>query len=63
MGVLSYTDDITISCPRIWGLNDMQKICERFSAVENSILFNKKKIICIKFGSKDKWLLYTLVII
>ena len=29
----------------------MIKICERFS-VENSILFNKKKTICIKFGSK-----------
>ena len=40
MGVLSYADDITLSCPSIWGLNDMLKICERFS-VENSILFNK----------------------
>ena len=31
----------------------MLKICERFS-VENNILFNKKKTICIKFGSKVK---------
>ena len=45
MGVLSYADDITLSCPSIWGLNDMLK---NFS-VENSILFNKKKTICIKF--------------
>ena len=37
----------------IWGLNDMLNICERFS-VENSILFNRKKTICIKFGSKVK---------
>ena len=53
MGVLSYADDITLSCPSIWGLNDMLQICERFS-VENSILFNKKITICIKFGSKVK---------
>ena len=54
MGVLSYADDITLSCPSIWDLNDdMLKNCERFS-VENSILFNKKKTICIKFGSKVK---------
>ena len=53
MGVLSYADDITLSCPSIWGLNDNLKICERFS-VENSILFNKKKTICIKLGSKVK---------
>ena len=53
MGVLSYADDITLSCPSIWGLNDMLKICERLS-VENSILFNNKKTICIKFGSKVK---------
>ena len=31
----------------------MLKICERFS-VENSFLFNKKKTICIKFGSNVK---------
>ena len=53
MGVLSYADDITLSCPTIWGLNDISKICERFS-VENSILFNKKKTIYIKYGSKVK---------
>ena len=53
MGVLSYAYDITLSCPSIWGLNDMLKMCERFS-VENSILFNKKKTFCIKFGSKVK---------
>ena len=28
MGVLSYADDITLSCPSIWGLNKMLKICE-----------------------------------
>ena len=53
IGVLSYADAITLSCPSIWGLNDMLKICEKFS-VENSILFNKEKTICIKFGSKVK---------
>ena len=40
MGVLSYADDITLSCPSTtWGLNHMLKMCERFP-IEN---------ICIKF--------------
>ena len=53
MGVLTYIDNITLSCPSIWGLNDMLKTCERYLVV-NSILINKKKTICIKFGSKVK---------
>ena len=53
MGVLSYyADNITLSCPSIWSLNDVKNLW-KFS-VENSILFNKKKTICIKFGSKVK---------
>ena len=39
MSVLSYADDITLSCPSIWDLNDMLKICERF-LVENSFVLN-----------------------
>ena len=27
MGVLSYAYDITLSCPSIWGLNDILKMC------------------------------------
>ena len=53
MGVLSYADDITLICPSIWGLNKMLKICNTFSK-NNSILFNKKKTTCIKFGDLIK---------
>ena len=49
MGVASYADDITLICPSIWGLNEMLKICNTFSK-NNSMLFNKKKTTCIKFG-------------
>ena len=49
IGALSYTDDITILSPSIGGLNEMLKICHIF-AEKNSILFNSKKTVCIKFG-------------
>ena len=53
MGVLSlsYADDITIMCPSIEGLNKMLKICYSF-AQSNSIIFNNKKTVCIKFGKE-----------
>ena len=49
IGVISYADDITILSPSIGGLNEMLKICHIF-AEKNSILFNSKKTVCIKFG-------------
>ena len=49
IGALSYADDITIFSPSIGGLNEMLKICHIF-AEKNSILFNSKKTVCIKFG-------------
>ena len=49
MGVLSYADDITNSCPTIvHGLNFLLDICNQF-ACENCITFNSKKTVCIKF--------------
>ena len=30
MGVLSYADDITLSCPSIWGLNNLLKFVKDF---------------------------------
>ena len=51
MGALSYADDIPIMCPSIGGLNEMLKICHNF-AQSNSIIFNNKKTVCIKFGRK-----------
>ena len=51
MGALSYADDITIMCPSIGGLNEMLKICHNF-AQSNSIIFNNKKTVCIKFGKE-----------
>ena len=50
-GALSYADDITISCPSIVGLNKMLKIYDKF-VLHNSIIFNSKKTVCIKFGDK-----------
>ena len=47
MGMLSYADDIPLTCPCIWGLNEMLKTCNTFF---NSILLIKKKTTCIKFG-------------
>ena len=49
IGALSYADDITILSPSIGGLNETLKICHIF-AEKNSILFNSKKTVCIKFG-------------
>ena len=48
MGALSYADDITIMCLSIEGFNEMLKICHNF-AQSNSIIFNNKKTVCIKF--------------
>ena len=36
-------------CPSIGGLNEMLKICHNF-AQSNSIIFNNKKTVCVKFG-------------
>ena len=51
MGDLSYVNYITIMCPSIGGLNEMLKICHNF-AQSNSIIFNNKKTVFIKFGKK-----------
>ena len=51
MDALSYADDITIMCPSLGGLNKMLKICHNF-AQSNSIIFNNKKNVCIKFGKE-----------
>ena len=49
MGTLSYADDITLSCPSVYGLNKMMYICSDF-ATNNCITFNAQKTICIKYG-------------
>ena len=49
MDALFYVDDITISCPRIDGLNCIYNICNQ-CACNNCITFNSKKTVCIKFG-------------
>ena len=53
MGALSYADDITISCPSLYGLNYVVDICNNF-ANENFTTFNTKKIVCIKYGELIK---------
>ena len=49
MGALSYADDITLSCPSVYGLNKTMNICSDF-ATNNFITFNAHKTICIKYG-------------
>ena len=49
MGVLSYADDITLSCQSVYGLNKIMNICSDF-ATNNFITFNAQKTICIKYG-------------
>ena len=49
MEALGYTYDITLTCPSLYGLNYMLDICNQF-AKNNHVIFNTKKIICIKYG-------------
>ena len=49
MGALSYAYDITLISPSLYGLNRMLDICNKF-AIDNLIIFNSKKTICIKYG-------------
>ena len=49
MGALSYTDDITLSCPSVYGFNKMMNICSDL-AINNCITFNAQKTICINYG-------------
>ena len=51
IGALSYTDDITLLCPSIRGLNEMIVLCCEY-AKEYDMTFNPKKTVCIRFGSK-----------
>ena len=51
MGDLSYADDITLIAPSIGGLNEMLKLRENYATVYN-VIFNSKKIVCIKFGNE-----------
>ena len=47
MGALGYADDITLTCPSLYGLNYMLDICNQF-AKNSHVIFNTKKTICIK---------------
>ena len=49
VGALSYADDITLISPSLYGLNRMLDICNKL-AIDNCIIFNSKKTICIKYG-------------
>ena len=53
MGALRYADDITLTCPSLYGLNYMLDICNQF-ARNNHVMFNTKKTICIKYGDVVK---------
>ena len=53
MGALGYADDITLTCPSLYGLNSMLNIYNQF-AKNNHVIFNSKKTICIKYGDAVK---------
>ena len=53
MGALGYVDDITLTCPSLYGLNYMLDICNQY-AKNNHVIFNTKKTICIKYGDAVK---------
>ena len=53
MGALGYADDITLTCPSLYGLNSMLDICNKF-AKNNHVIFNTKTTICIKYGDAVK---------
>ena len=48
--LLLYADDITLLCPSVCGLNEILKICNKYR-LENNIIINSRRTICIKFGS------------
>ena len=49
VGALGYADDITLTCPSLYGLNCMLDICNQFVA-KNYETYNTKKTMCIKYG-------------
>ena len=51
IGALSYADNITLLCPSIRGLNEIIVLCCEY-AKEYDVMFNPKKTVCIRFGSK-----------
>ena len=48
MGELSYDDNVTLSCPSVYGLIKMMNICSDF-ATNKFITFNAQKTICIMY--------------
>ena len=57
MGALSYADDITLSCPSVYGLNQMMNICSDF-ATNNFIAFNANKT---KYGESVRQTKYVIL--
>ena len=50
-GALSYSDDITLICRSICGINNMIDICCEY-VKEYDITFNPTKTVCVKYGDK-----------
>ena len=60
MGELSYADDITLSCPSVYGLNKMMNICSDFTT-NNFITFNTQKTVCTKYGESVRLTEYVIL--
>ena len=50
-GAISYADDLTLLSPTITGLNDMLRVCEKFSE-EYGVTYNPTKSVCMVFSKK-----------
>ena len=59
-GIISYADDITLSCPSIRDLNRMLDICNKFAA-KHYLIFNSKKYHAIKYGKEVRDTEYVLL--
>ena len=54
MGALGYADNITLSCPSLYSLNSLlDTLCNQF-AMNNHVIVNTKKTICMKYGDAVK---------
>ena len=50
LGCVMYSDDLSLLSPSLTGLQQMVNICNDFG-LENSIMFNEKKSVCIEFNN------------
>ena len=48
MGALGYVDDITLTCPSLYGLNSMLDICDQFAKNNHVIFLTLRRLYAVK---------------